>query len=94
MDNIKRVEVMNCGRYCNNLERNTICLHLHAWPSYPQNFYHTHTHTHTHKLLQRDDVVHASPNLFLELEFKNKELMTRERMIHDLQRRERELTDR
>jgi hypothetical protein len=43
---------------------------------------------------QREDVVPAGPNLFLELEFKNKELLKKERIIHDLQRRERELTER
>ena len=39
-------------------------------------------------------MVNVGTNLFLELEFKNKELLKRERMIHELQRRERELTDR
>lgn len=39
-------------------------------------------------------MVNVSTNLVLELEFKNKELLKKEKLIHELQRREREMTDR
>ena len=43
---------------------------------------------------QRDDAVHVGANLFLELEYKDKELKKRDKIICDMQRRERELKDR
>ena len=50
------------------------------------------THTHMYATQQRDEGV--GTNLFLELEFKNKLLQQSQDIIHDLKKRERELTDR